>query len=115
MALVEPVFDRLSDPELLERVERGDTQNPNESLHSLIWNRSPKHIFASPEAIRVSTALAVIHKNVRNLGLIRVLEALNITANDFTRQALQKIQQIKEQPVTVVIMHYLYLYGTNWN
>ena len=30
MALTEPVFDRLSDADFLERVEQGDTQNPNE-------------------------------------------------------------------------------------
>ena len=37
--LMEPVFLRLSDDALLDRLQCGDTQNSNESLHSLIWKR----------------------------------------------------------------------------
>ena len=95
LALMEPIFDRLSDSDLLERLQQGDTQNPNESLHSLIWKRAPKHIFASPEAIRVSTALSVIHRNVGNVGLLDVLKALGIKNNNYTCRALEKMDVIK--------------------
>ena len=94
---IEPIFERLSDPEFLERVQRGDTQNPNEALHSQIWLRSPKHIFASPEAIRVSTALAVIQRNVGNVGLLQVLEKMGITNNDISRRLLERMDSYKEK------------------
>lgn len=96
LALMKPSFERLSDPEFLEMVQRGDSQNPNEALHSLIWKRAPKHIFASPEAIRVSTALAVIHRNAGNVGLVKVLEAMNINNNNITCSALEKLDRFKE-------------------
>jgi hypothetical protein len=32
MKLEEPVFDHLLEPELLEKVQRGDTQNPNKAF-----------------------------------------------------------------------------------
>ena len=94
---MEPIFKQLSDPDLLKRVQRGDSQNPNEALHSLIWRRAPKHIFASPQIIRVSTALAVIHRNVGNVGLVRVMEHMGITNLDTTRQALEKLDVIKKK------------------
>ena len=93
---IEPIFECLSDPEFLERVQRGG-QNPNEALHSLIWLRSPKHIFASPEAIRVSTALAVIQRNIGNVGLLQVLEKMGITNNDISRHLLERMDSYKEK------------------
>ena len=34
-----PIYNRLSDPNLLKRMEQGKTQNVNESLHNVIWSR----------------------------------------------------------------------------
>ena len=73
LSLMEPVYDRLSDPNLLERVSRGESQNTNEALHSIMWRRCPKHILCSPEAIGLGVALAVIHRNVGNVGIVQVL------------------------------------------
>ena len=36
-----PIYERLSDPNLLKRMIRGKTQNANESLHNVIWSRVP--------------------------------------------------------------------------
>lgn len=69
-ALMAPMFDHLSDSIPLTRLHQEDTQNSNESLHSLIWKRSPKHMVASPGAVKTSTALAGIHKNVGNVDII---------------------------------------------
>ena len=40
-----PVYERMSDTNLLGRMVKGKTQNANESLHSVIWSRCPKTIF----------------------------------------------------------------------
>ena len=40
-----PIFQRLSEDNLLKRCVRNKTQNPNESLHSTIWKYCPKAIF----------------------------------------------------------------------
>lgn len=41
LVLMAPVVERLSDPDLLQRLQRGDSQNANKLLHSFIWGRSP--------------------------------------------------------------------------
>ena len=41
-AAMVPIYQRMSDPNLLKRVLKGKTQNSNECLHSVIWNRCPK-------------------------------------------------------------------------
>ena len=37
-----PIFQRLTENNLLQRCKRGATQNQNESLHSVIWRFCPK-------------------------------------------------------------------------
>jgi hypothetical protein len=94
---IEPIFGRLSESDSLDSVQRGDTQNPNESLHSLIWRRAPKHLFTSIKAIKVSIALAVIHRNAGNVGLICVMEKMRMLVNNITRSSLGVIDVTKEK------------------
>ena len=46
------VFQDLSDVKMLEKCLHGMTQNCNESLNQLIWNRSQKNIFTSKKKSR---------------------------------------------------------------
>lgn len=39
---IKEVYRDLGNPDLLKRCLRGATQNPNESLHSKVWNKCPK-------------------------------------------------------------------------
>ena len=54
-----PVFQRLTDDGLLKRCCRGKTQNPNESLHNLIWKLCPKTMFAGRNTVETAVALAI--------------------------------------------------------
>ena len=54
---LKPLFERLSEPELLERCSRGATQNANESLHAQIWRKCPKEVFVSKSRIHVVNAI----------------------------------------------------------
>lgn len=62
-----PIYERLADKKLLQRCQRGKTQNSNESLHSLIWSLAPKHRHASLLAIEAAVAEAVMRFNAGNL------------------------------------------------
>lgn len=53
-----PIFERLSDVNLLKRCVRGKTQNPNESFHGLIWKFCPKTIFNGRKVIETAVNLA---------------------------------------------------------
>ena len=53
-----PIFQRLTDEELLKRCSRKKTQNANESLHNLIWKLCPKAVFVSRKTMETAVALA---------------------------------------------------------
>ncbi|CAN8025115.1 unnamed protein product [Ixodes persulcatus] len=75
-----PLYERLSDKRLLERCQRGKTQNNNESLHSVIWALVPKHRHASLFTVRAAVAEAVMKFNAGNeITSARVLKELNVT------------------------------------
>lgn len=59
-----PIFERLADKKLLQRCMRGQTQNANEALHSVIWSLAPKDKNASLFAVEAAVAEAVIRFNL---------------------------------------------------
>ena len=60
---VKTVYERLTTDALLTRCLRGMTQNANESLHSQIWQRCPKHTFAGRRRVEIATISAVANFN----------------------------------------------------
>ena len=56
-----PIYERLSDPALLERYFPGFTQNANESVNSLAKIRCPKHKWHGRKRIELATASATLH------------------------------------------------------
>ncbi|CAN8008310.1 unnamed protein product, partial [Ixodes pacificus] len=75
-----PLYERLSERKLLERCQRGKTQNTNESLHSMIWALAPKHRHASLFSVEAAVAEAVLKFNAGNeMASARILKELNVT------------------------------------
>lgn len=75
-----PIFTRLSDESLLERCTQCLTQNANECLHSLIWNKCPKETFVSKKRLEISVAQAVAeYNNGYRKTASEMLEALNLS------------------------------------
>ncbi|KAH9372084.1 hypothetical protein HPB48_017425 [Haemaphysalis longicornis] len=58
-----PVYERLSDRKLLERCQRGKTQNNNQSLHSMISALAPKERHASLFTVVAAVGEAVMKFN----------------------------------------------------
>lgn len=54
-----PIFQRLTEDNLLQRCRRNRTQNPNESLHNLIWQYCPKIRFAGRYSVEGATCMAI--------------------------------------------------------
>lgn len=61
-----PIYQRLSDKKLLQRCQRGKTQNSNECLHSMIWALAPKDRHASLFTVEAAVAEAVMKFNAGN-------------------------------------------------
>ncbi|KAH9384885.1 hypothetical protein HPB48_026915 [Haemaphysalis longicornis] len=62
-----PVYQRLSDPQLLARCQGGKTQNATESLHSVIWSLLSKDEHASLFTVETAVHEAVSRDNPGNL------------------------------------------------
>ncbi|KAH7969948.1 hypothetical protein HPB52_023004 [Rhipicephalus sanguineus] len=75
-----PVYAHLSDRKLLERCQRGKTQNSNESLHSVIWSLLPKTKHASLFTVETAVAEAVTRFNAgKKRASEAILKELNLS------------------------------------
>ncbi|GFV39174.1 uncharacterized protein TNCV_1157591 [Trichonephila clavipes] len=71
----------LSHPALLKKCLGGKTQNPNESLNSLIWKFCPKTIGSSLQIAEIAANLATSVFNDGNQILITILEKFGLKIN----------------------------------
>ena len=56
------IYDRLSEPALLPRCLPGYTQNANESINSLVWNKYTKHKWHGKRRVIITaTSAAALH------------------------------------------------------
>lgn len=90
-----PVYTRLSDRKLLERCQRGKTQNSNESLHSVIWSLVPKTKHASLFTVETAVAEAVARFNAgKKRASEAILKELHLNqGNTDVERCLEKDQQ----------------------
>ncbi|KAH9375012.1 hypothetical protein HPB48_007856 [Haemaphysalis longicornis] len=94
-----PVYERLADHKLLERCQRGKTQNSNESLHSVIWSLAPKERHASLHSVEAAVAEAVMRFNAGSqVASSKILQELNMTvgALSSTRMAEKDRRRTKD-------------------
>jgi len=54
-----PIFQRRSNPKLLNWCSRSITQNANEALHSILWNIVPKSTHVGRKTMQTAIAFAV--------------------------------------------------------
>ncbi|GFU64092.1 uncharacterized protein TNCV_481761 [Trichonephila clavipes] len=76
--VIKPVFADLSHPALLKKCLGVKTQNPNESLNSLIWKFCPKTIGSSLQIEEIAANLAISVFNDGNQILITILEKFGL-------------------------------------
>ena len=73
------VFSTFASLSMCGALTMAQTQNANESLHSIIWHHSPKAKYVGQKSIEASTALAVSTFNGGEMALASVLHAMSIT------------------------------------
>ncbi|GFX48515.1 uncharacterized protein TNCV_584141 [Trichonephila clavipes] len=79
--VIKPVFADLSPPALLKKCLGGKTQNPNESLNSLIWKFCPKTIGSRLQIAEIAANLETSVFNDGNQILITILEKFGLKIN----------------------------------
>lgn len=90
-----PIYERLTSDSLLERCLSGMTQNANESIHSKIWARIPKHIFVSRKRVEVGTALSIAEFNSGSVGLHQFLENVGCKVGRVTMKRGKKRDNLR--------------------
>ena len=80
-----PLFDRLSEKKLLKRCLPGLSQNANESVNSLVWNRCPKHRNRGLKSVETAAASAIMQFNIGATGRHGVMKELEIPAAFYTK------------------------------
>ena len=82
---IKPIFMDLSKDELLKKCLHGRTQNANESINQLIWQKCPKSVYVQRFTLEAGVASAVINFNDGVSGIINVLEKVNVVPGDMLK------------------------------
>ena len=82
---LELIFRELSTPELLERCLHGNTQNSNEALNGLIWERCPKNIFVSRPVLEMAVSSAILSFNSGKRGIFDVFTNCELEIGPYTK------------------------------
>ena len=88
--LLLPEFRRLSSYSLLLRCLPGYSQNANESLNGLVWNRAPKHHYKVPKSVEMAVMSAILHFNSGASSRHDVMREAGIPAGEFTSEGSAK-------------------------
>lgn len=89
--VMEPIFKDLSDDSLLKKCLHGQTQNANEALNKMIWQRCPKDTHASFKIVKLASCSAVLYNNDGCRGVVDVLQNLGIQPGSHTLSSMQKV------------------------
>ena len=86
-----PIFLRLSSEDLLKRCVRNKTQNPNESMHNLIWRLCPKTIFVGRRTLETAVCLAVCQFSMGATFKVALCKALKLDPGKNLESSASKI------------------------
>ena len=83
--LIEPIYEDLANPQLLSKCLHGGTQNPNESLNNVIWERCPKQVWVSRDVVEEATYQVISNfDDGYQSSTVKLLEILGLKPGLFT-------------------------------
>ncbi|GFV55417.1 uncharacterized protein TNCV_2463071 [Trichonephila clavipes] len=88
---IKPTYLELCTKELLTKCLHGKTQNSNECLNGVIWQRVPKEVFVCLKILKSGALDAVIQFNDGYKGCVEIFKKLNITPGYFTLKAYKHL------------------------
>lgn len=97
IAELKPIYKRLSEDDLLSRCLDGKTQNQNESLNGMIWERVPKDVFIGSETLQLGVYDAVAHFNIGCQAAVNILRELDIEPGEFCLEAFRIADNLRIQ------------------
>ncbi|GFS97939.1 uncharacterized protein TNCV_2018771 [Trichonephila clavipes] len=89
--MIKPTYLELCTKELLTKCLYGKTQNSNECLNGVIWQRVPKEVFVCLKTLKYGALDAVIQFNDGYKGCVEIFKKLNITPGYFTLKSYKHL------------------------
>lgn len=96
---IKPIFDALSNIELLERCVDGFTQNVNEGFNALIWTRLPKNKYGGIKLLKIALYDAIICFNDGYKSRSMVFEYLGFESGENTKNGLNILDKERERNI----------------
>lgn len=93
IALIKPIYARLSTDDLLKKCLDGKTQNQNESLNGMIWNKLPKSVFVGADVLEFGVYDAVAHFNIGSKAAINICNELGLVSGQFFEEGVKKADE----------------------
>jgi hypothetical protein len=95
---LKPIYKRLAVLPLLQRCmpTRGQTTNPNESIHHLLWSICPKDTFVSITQVQLACIQTVLQFNEGNLGIACILQEINLPLSPTAGHRMREHDATKE-------------------
>ena len=87
IAKLKPEYIRLSENNLLQKCLHGTTQNQNESLNGMVWQRIPKEIYVGRETLELGLYDVVSYFNIGSISVIKLFQTLGIPPAKYTEVA----------------------------
>lgn len=85
-----PLYERLSDKKLLKRCLPGLSQNANESVNSLVWNRCPKYRYRGFTSAETAAGSAALQLNIGAAGRHDIMKELGIPDGSHTKHGSKR-------------------------
>ncbi|XP_076549216.1 uncharacterized protein LOC143306722 [Osmia lignaria lignaria] len=96
-----PIFEELSNEDLLHRCLGGHTQNANESFNSTVWRLAPKHLHSGLKILEIASFIAAGMFNEGYFSILKIMQELNLTigkqAMDYAEKSNQRRIQRQER------------------
>ena len=75
---LKPLFTRLSDTKLLQRLLKGLIQNANKAINLSLWSKGPKHMFCTKTKLKLSVAASITEWNTTAAGTNNVFKKIGV-------------------------------------
>lgn len=95
MEEIKQIFKDLANPDLLRKCLHGGTQNPSESLNSMIFSRIPKSNFVLKSTLEFGVYEVIATFNNSNIVKCRLLKKLEINPGTNSIQTMKKMDEIR--------------------
>ena len=82
---------RLSEDSLLEKCLQGKTQNQNEVINGMVWERIPKEVFVKAVLLDFGLYDAIGHFNIGARAVLLLLRAVKTSPGKYTEEGCRCI------------------------